>query len=45
MRSQLTAPLVMMATLTAGLGTMTTRGQTPKAPKKLAVVELFTSHG
>lgn len=45
MRSRLTVPLVMAVTLTAGLATMTTRGQTPKAPKKLAVVELFTSHG
>ncbi len=45
MRSQWTVPLILMATLTAGLGTTTTRGQTPKAPKKLAVVELFTSHG
>ncbi len=45
MRSRLTVPLVMVATLTAGLGTMTARGQTPKAPRKLAVVELFTSHG
>ncbi len=45
MRSQLTVPLVMMASLTAGLGSMSTRGQTPNAPKKLAVVELFTSHG
>ena len=45
MRSQLTVPLIMMATVIAGFGTTTTRGQTPKAPKKLAVVELFTSHG
>jgi hypothetical protein len=45
MRSQFTVPFVVVATLTAGLGTMTTRGQTPEAPRKLAVVELFTSHG
>lgn len=45
MRFQWAVPLVMMATLTAGFGTTTTRGQAPKAPKKLAVVELFTSHG
>jgi len=45
MRSQWTVPFIMVATLTAGIGTMTTWGQTPKAPKKLAVVELFTSHG
>ena len=45
MRSRWAVPLVMLATLTAGLGTRTMRGQTPNAPKKMAVVELFTSHG
>jgi hypothetical protein len=45
MRSPWTVPLIMVATLTAGLGTRATRGQTPESPKKMAVVELFTSHG
>ena len=45
MRSRLTAPLVVVATLTAGLGAMSSPGQTPEPPKKMAVVELFTSQG
>ena len=36
---------VVVTSLIAGTGTLSTRGQTPKVPKKMAVVELFTSQG
>ena len=45
MKCPWTVPLIMVATLTAGLGTRATRGQIPESPRKMAVVELFTSHG
>ena len=45
MRSPWTVPLIMVVALAAGLGTMNTRGQTRETPRKMAVVELFTSHG
>ncbi|MFO0959607.1 MAG: hypothetical protein U0800_19600 [Isosphaeraceae bacterium] len=36
---------VLAMTWAVGLGTMTARGQASPAPKKVALVELFTSHG
>ena len=45
MRPKLFVSFVVAMSLTAGAGTSLTRGQTPKVPKKLAVVELFTSQG
>lgn len=45
MRPKLFVSFVVVTSLTAGAGTSSTRGQTPEVPKKLAVVELFTSQG
>ena len=45
MRPKLFVSFVVVTSLTVGTGTLSTRGQTPRAPKKLAVVELFTSQG
>ena len=45
MRPKLFVSFLVMTSWAAGAGTSSTRGQTPDAPKKLAVVELFTSQG
>jgi hypothetical protein len=45
MRPKLFVSLVVVTSLTVGTGTLSTRGQTPESPRKMAVVELFTSHG